>query len=312
MPYSEVKVIRGNNGSILGKIPIVSTMSDNIETGVSVSDSTRRAPYRGLSQDGSDRNARNELSRRHHEDDDEEVENDSIPRLNAAIREARDTVQEIREIREVYNNLTSRLSEISLGNAVCSYLKEDPDRDVREDVKDEETFFPRPRITFLLDRPRRLTCQICKETALELGEPDRARTDGDLAILPCGHVGCYGCLDTWTRRHRSCPFCRESLRRAACRHPARPVRLALDSVHALPLTLPRGGAIADRCAQCADTRSCELAMQAFYVRAPAIMDARRRRCGGGDADDAKVLEDEADRAAPGVAVDQLAARKKCW
>ncbi|CAD7973263.1 unnamed protein product [Amoebophrya sp. A120] len=75
---------------------------------------------------------------------------------------------------------------------------------------------------------QRYTCSICSDSPLQLpqevqqrlGAPRNSRTRGpayetkSLAVLPCGHTFCEGCIGYWTHNHPSCAFCRCSIPRA--------------------------------------------------------------------------------------------------
>ena len=113
-----------------------------------------------------------------------------------------------------------------------------------------ESFFPNPKVTFLIDEPRNLTCQICLVEPLSMAE--RADRAGEKApvILPCGHVACAGCMDSWLGEHHSCPFCRLAMVHEACGHAVQPRVVAHDTLLALPRTTAEGGRVGTRCRDC--------------------------------------------------------------
>lgn len=80
----------------------------------------------------------------------------------------------------------------------------------------QESFFPFPKITFLIDRPPKLECQICRQAYCKIKSDTELVDDTTFSMMPCGHVACSRCLDKWLRRHDSCPFCRSCLKYPGC------------------------------------------------------------------------------------------------
>lgn len=116
-----------------------------------------------------------------------------------------------------------------------------------------ESFFPFARISFLIDKPATLVCQICRESRCRVQSENVSPENDDdsiFAILPCGHVAGSRCLRTWLRDHENCPFCRISLRHADCGHRIDLHPLTTESLYFLPRTLADGGRIAENCADC--------------------------------------------------------------
>ncbi|KAI1775374.1 hypothetical protein F4818DRAFT_441471 [Hypoxylon cercidicola] len=147
--------------------------------------------------------------------------------------------------------MTARLAGQRLGY-MAGQILEDDGNDGRKEIDENEYFFPAPKITFIVDQPSKLLCQICQDTPLKLEMTSRDYSDRSLSILPCGHVGCYGCLNNWVKSHKKCPFCREDMRRYDCSHFVKPVVLAYDTIQTIPKTLARNGKIADSCTKCDD------------------------------------------------------------
>ena len=140
----------------------------------------------------------------------------------------------------------------------------------------DESFFPFPKITFLIDRPAELLCQICREAKCEIESERDHLGDSTFSILPCGHAAGSRCLQTWLRTHSTCPFCRFNLRYPGCGHkiPARP--LTKESVHILPRTLSDRGNIPHLCARCLKKSLLIQAEARFEVAAHEFQQARRR------------------------------------
>lgn len=114
---------------------------------------------------------------------------------------------------------------------------------------EQESFFPDPKATFTIDRPK-VKCSICQETPLGLSRVSARARPTQTAMLPCGHAACHGCLSTWLEVHATCPFCRVEHRHARCGHAVAPRALTFDAILALPPTTCRGGAAAARCPDC--------------------------------------------------------------
>ena len=85
---------------------------------------------------------------------------------------------------------------------------------------------------------------------LQFRSGDHELNDNTAAILPCGHIARYRCLQEWLRRHKNCPFCGLDLKYKLCDQsiPARPV--AKKTIHTIPRTIPEGGRIATQCKEC--------------------------------------------------------------
>ncbi|KAF6840897.1 hypothetical protein CPLU01_00893 [Colletotrichum plurivorum] len=116
-------------------------------------------------------------------------------------------------------------------------------------------FFPSPKVTFLVDQPEDLICQICQHSRLifqDRPEPgSRGRyCDTVPAIMPCGHVAGARCLSKWFRGHDSCPFCRRRLVHGACGHRVATRHITGEGIFLIPTTIPEGGHIPDLCMDC--------------------------------------------------------------
>ncbi|KAI8960827.1 hypothetical protein F5Y11DRAFT_367162 [Daldinia sp. FL1419] len=155
----------------------------------------------------------------------------------------------------------------SPGNVVRSltkdFLKRELPRGVRDrgriSFNDDDTFLPDPMVTFLIDRPKNIQCQICKDITLAIGTTKYAPERGTPAILPCGHVGCHACMGTWVERYSNCPFCRMEMKYNGCQHTVMPALITTDTIATIPKTLPRFGTIADNCSSCQEMREIERA-----------------------------------------------------
>ncbi|XXG99333.1 hypothetical protein Hte_005670 [Hypoxylon texense] len=286
----QLKVVKDTNGSILGKIPIVNNMSSRHNT--SAGANSRTHPTHNVRRRRSHENLRAEERPRYV---DRAVQTDAIedyrehalssrsPRATGSQRrrsERRDTHERGNHRSYAASNPSHgttdcALDEDAAGHMVERYLKEDAAKNTRQHIDEHESFFPMPKVTFLIDQPRRLTCQICLETSLKIGISSHERSKKDLSILPCGHVACSGCMETWVEQHRTCPFCRKRMKRDGCRHPAKPVRIAYDNIQTLPMTLARGGKIAKMCRSCADRDSREVTMGCIMDMAQGIRVSRR-------------------------------------
>ncbi|KAK7754142.1 hypothetical protein SLS62_003988 [Diatrype stigma] len=167
-----------------------------------------------------------------------------------------------------------------------------------------ESFFPTPKVTFMIDRPQGLTCQICQTATLEMPSPSSPSSpsssssssadntpDSDTravkgrgkrcatvapAILPCGHLGCHDCLEQWVSAHHSCPFCRQEMRHKGCGHTVGPRAITHRTVHELPRTTAEGGSIGDRCRDCRIEDAQTAALRKWEELAEDLRRARRR------------------------------------
>ncbi|KAI1172688.1 hypothetical protein F4777DRAFT_491808 [Nemania sp. FL0916] len=144
-----------------------------------------------------------------------------------------------------------------------------------EKKQHHECFVPSPKVTFLLDDPRNLMCQICQLQTLKMGITAEDPRSNSTAILPCGHIYCYSCINSWLTMHSSCPFCRTETTRKACVHRVQPRVIAQDTIHTLPATLAEGGKIADLCIQCADKDRRKVSLQRWLDSAENFRKARR-------------------------------------
>lgn len=122
----------------------------------------------------------------------------------------------------------------------------------RKECTDPESYVPSPKITFLIDNPDNLVCQICTQTRLKIAITAETPGPDIPSLLPCGHIFCHGCIDAWLVDKKSCPMCRMTLVHKNCQHGVEPRLIAQDTIHTLPLSLPAGGKIGDKCLRCAD------------------------------------------------------------
>lgn len=113
-------------------------------------------------------------------------------------------------------------------------------------------FLPCPKVSLYIDPEILGYCGICQTTQLILrSQQEDGITDSTIAIIPCGHLACYGCLTKWIRAKPECPFCRFSLTYELCRHPQELVRtITKETLFSLPETIPMGGKIPEQCREC--------------------------------------------------------------
>ncbi|KAI1127151.1 hypothetical protein F5Y10DRAFT_243277 [Nemania abortiva] len=147
--------------------------------------------------------------------------------------------------------------------------------DNRRRQANTEIFVPSPKVTFLIDQPEDLVCQICQQTRLKLAITAENPGPDITVILPCGHIGCHECINLWFGDHDACPFCRTDLVHRGCRHLAKARFIAQDTIHSLPETLPAGGKIGNTCFRCAEKQSRELSIRRMADLAEKFKAARR-------------------------------------
>ncbi|RYP68324.1 hypothetical protein DL769_005548 [Monosporascus sp. CRB-8-3] len=124
------------------------------------------------------------------------------------------------------------------------------DGDGKLSTAEGEAYFPTPKITFLIDEPEGLKCQICLSTPLEMAESSQRPNERTPVILPCGHAGCGDCMGTWLMAHHSCPFCRRDMHYKGCGHAVEPRVIAHDTIQSLPRTTAEGGSVGHKCPDC--------------------------------------------------------------
>ncbi|KAI1734029.1 hypothetical protein F4680DRAFT_439809 [Xylaria scruposa] len=130
-----------------------------------------------------------------------------------------------------------------------------------EIIPDKDSFIPSPKITFLIDSPKNLICQICQQTPLKMAISAADPDPSMIAILPCGHIACHGCISSWFTKSDLCPFCRIEMIHPKCRHQVQPRLIAQDTIHSLPETLPNDGAIGDMCFKCTEEHTRHESLQ---------------------------------------------------
>ncbi|RWA08399.1 hypothetical protein EKO27_g6702 [Xylaria grammica] len=147
--------------------------------------------------------------------------------------------------------------------------------DGKKELTNKEYFIPSPKVTFLIDDPRNLICQICQHTPLKLARTVEDAGPEATAILPCGHICCLGCIEFWLSTHASCPFCRIVMSHAGCGHQVQPRVVAHDTIHTLPETLANGGKIGVLCSKCTERERREASIRRLTELAGAFRAARR-------------------------------------
>lgn len=139
----------------------------------------------------------------------------------------------------------------------------------------KESFVPSPKITFLIDQPRNLVCQICQQAPLKLAITAEDPGPGMASIFPCGHISCINCINLWLASHTSCPFCRTTMIHPDCGHQVKPRLLAQDTIHSLPETLSNGGKISAKCFRCTERDRREISVERWTNLAERYKEARR-------------------------------------
>ena len=147
-----------------------------------------------------------------------------------------------------------------------------PNRQYNED----ECFFPYPHITFLVDKPNNLVCQICQDSVFQPRENPDDLADNTFAIMPCGHAYGSSCLDSWLRQQGRCPACKLELVHPECGHRIPPKLLTSTSIQFLPRTLPDKGAIPPQCGRCLKEEQLRDAEEAHNAAAHEFRESRRR------------------------------------
>ncbi|KAI0403727.1 hypothetical protein F4802DRAFT_275747 [Xylaria palmicola] len=164
-----------------------------------------------------------------------------------------------------------------------------------EPSSNNESFVPSPKITFLIDKPDDLVCQICQQTPLKMVIGTEHPTPEVTAILPCGHIACHACINFWLASHDSCPFCRTNMIHAGCGHQVRPRLIGHDTIHAIPETLPNGGKIGDQCSKCAEKQRRSVSVERWADLAERFQTARQEAEALGT-DEAQAAMDRAKKA----------------
>ncbi|KAI1431884.1 hypothetical protein GGR50DRAFT_697594 [Xylaria sp. CBS 124048] len=144
----------------------------------------------------------------------------------------------------------------------------------KKSSSDKESFVPSPMVTFLIDEPDDLICQICQRTPLKMAITAAIPAPEMMAMLPCGHISCHRCISIWLANNSSCPFCRTDLAYKSCCHQVRPRLIAQDTIHTLPKTLTKGGTIAERCFGCAQKAQREASLKRWAILAEDFQTAR--------------------------------------
>lgn len=142
----------------------------------------------------------------------------------------------------------------------------------------EDSYFPCPRITFLIDKPKMLVCQICRESRCRVKSSKAARNSDDttFAIMPCGHAAGSQCLKAWLSGHDFCPFCRAFLTYTECGHAIEPRPLTTEMLYFLPRTVPDNGHVPRKCWECMRQELLAESRPMFGRISLAFQEARRR------------------------------------
>ncbi|KAK5624937.1 hypothetical protein RRF57_000653 [Xylaria bambusicola] len=192
------------------------------------------------------------------------------PRSDASFSSSGERVSSNRKPQE----LTAHLKYL-----VRAFLKQtraaSPASDTAGKSANSESFVPSPKITFLIDKPSNLICQICQQTPLKLAITADGPGPSMAAILPCGHVACHGCFKMWFANHDSCPFCRATMVHIGCGHQVKPRLLAQDTIHSIPATLSKSGKIGTACFTCVQRNRREISVERWIKLGEEFMAARQ-------------------------------------
>ncbi|KAI0109857.1 hypothetical protein F4814DRAFT_461082 [Daldinia grandis] len=283
-----VKVITNKSGSILGKIPVRMSETPNHENTRSVESSTN---YRSYLWAGSPTGPRRSNDRAQTQTRGVQTEDNQRPERAQPTRQRTNPDGGPGERRENDTEMPrnhdgalplSRGGYWFRGSSIRSLVKSFLGMHMPEEIanrgriqfSEEESFFPDPMITFLVDRPANLVCQICKTVTLSVGPLAQTPYDSTPAILPCGHLACHNCLKAWVDTNRTCPFCRKEMRYSGCGHTLKPALITHDIITTLPKTLSRGGKIGESCRECQDRENKDKALIMWGMAAEAIRSSR--------------------------------------
>ncbi|ROT40539.1 hypothetical protein SODALDRAFT_330264 [Sodiomyces alkalinus F11] len=146
----------------------------------------------------------------------------------------------------------------------------------------KSSFVPCPKVTFLIDKPDKIHCQICKCTRLlfqseeAAQEADGSWGDSVPAMMPCGHVAGAACLDAWFADHDTCPFCRRRLVYRKCGHKVTTRHVTHEGLFLIPMTIPEGGAIPDLCIKCQQKGLIQTVNVRYQACCRRFVNARKR------------------------------------
>ncbi|KAI2623068.1 hypothetical protein GGS26DRAFT_593915 [Hypomontagnella submonticulosa] len=150
----------------------------------------------------------------------------------------------------------------------------------RIEIKEDETFFPTPLASFLIDQPEKLVCQICYSTELRMAPTSANSRKTAPAILPCGHIACATCLEASLSHRGECPFCREDVVHRRCGHSVKPILISYETITTVPRTFPEGGKMDGLCKACRDQERLAAAIRKWKSRAGDIKYARQLEANG--------------------------------
>lgn len=58
----------------------------------------------------------------------------------------------------------------------------------------DDSFIPFPKVTFLIDKPIRIQCQICHQANCQIKPDAEPPGESEFSLMPCGHAACSNCL----------------------------------------------------------------------------------------------------------------------
>ncbi|KAI1470490.1 uncharacterized protein F4812DRAFT_469078 [Daldinia caldariorum] len=254
-----VKVITNNNGSILGRIPVRMSEEPQPEANrVARNNANYRSPWptdSDISPIALDDETRNRTLEALAEDNEQGEVAQPLQQQPSQAERPIETQEHDRTDHSPqqrgYWFRGSSIKSLVKGFLSLEIPEDSPDWG-RNSVAEGQSFFPDPMITFLVDQPRDLLCQICQTTTLSIATSAHTPDEHTPGILPCGHMACHTCLWSWVIRNKTCPFCRKEMKHSGCGHTLKPALITHDTIARLPKTLSRGGTIGETCRECRD------------------------------------------------------------
>ncbi|KAL8339933.1 hypothetical protein RB601_006182 [Gaeumannomyces tritici] len=130
-------------------------------------------------------------------------------------------------------------------------------------------FLPLPRVALLRDRNRQkvAVCTLCYEDTVYRHERRVPSPQDSMAILPCGHIYCLGCItDTLSSGcEAECPTCHISLRHSDCGHYVRPRLLYEETLLTLPKVVKSAAELPKLCRPCTKAKEVKHAMYLHII-----------------------------------------------